>query len=133
MVRWLSVFLVSVLLAACGSSDEPDYSSPENTLVAIVKAMNAGDIDGLVSCYLASEESSIRELILPPDERKDDWTASSGGITKRGTFTVGTILYTQGDKLVDEETVAFVQLDGTWKASEEELISYFEKHGIAKD
>lgn len=119
----LVLALASVLAAACGGGDQPDYSTPEKALATLVRAENAGDGKAYAECFVAAEQAELKSTLGDATI-----TTKAGAVKQVAGFTVGMLLYFRDNKPAGEQPIVFMQEGGLWKASWKETAKYREKH-----
>ena len=117
-------------LSACGT----DYSTPEATLTAYAKAVQAKDVDAMIDCYVKGEQEKARKEFEKNKEKEDakPYTITSKGSKKDGDWTIGTLeIKEEGQDKGMELEVVLVEEDGAWKISDQKSEDY-QKEKIKK-
>lgn len=116
------LLLLATVLAACGA-EKPDYSTPQKTLEALVRADVADDRDAYADCFVTAEQAGMRET-----KGSNEIITRAGEVKQHEGFTVGMLLYFTDGKKTSEQPIVFVQENGDWKASWAETEKYRAKH-----
>lgn len=116
------LMLIVAVLPGCGG-EKPDYSTPQKTLEALVRADLPGDRDAYADCFVASEQAGMRET-----KGSNEIIVRAGEVKQHEGFTVGMLQYFMNGKKTGEQPIVFVQENGHWKASWAETEKYREKH-----
>ena len=103
----------ALMLCACASKTEPDYSTPEKALATMLQAANDGDVEAFADCFVKAEQAGMLEVNL--DSNYDE--VKPGPIKEHGGFTVGSEEYYIDGKKVGGQPIVFVKEEGNWKAS----------------
>ncbi|MCC7508179.1 MAG: hypothetical protein IT464_02245 [Planctomycetes bacterium] len=121
-MAWVAV-LLAAFAAACAGGDQPDYSTAEKTLAALVRAENARDSKAYADCFVAAEQAGLKSTLGDASV-----ITTAGEVKQVAGFTVGMLRYLRDNKPAGEQPIVFVQEGGLWKASWTETAKYREKH-----